>query len=143
MSAPRAVLDTNVLLDLWVFDDPAVGLLRAALAAGDCVALRSPATERELADVLARPQFALSEARQRALLAQWRSQAQAIERVFPAPWQCHDPHDQPFLDLAFTARAQWLLTRDKALLRLAHKAKTVGLEIAAPPRFAASAPASA
>ncbi len=31
MSAPRVVVDTNVLLDLWVFDDPAVQPLRAAL----------------------------------------------------------------------------------------------------------------
>ena len=136
------VLDTNVLLDLWVFDDPGVASLRATLASGACVALRSRATDAELADVLARAQFDLSVARQRALLAGWNETARPVERVFPAPWQCADPHDQPFLDLAFTARAQWLLTKDKALLRLARKAKSTGLLILAPARFVDRAAAS-
>jgi predicted nucleic acid-binding protein len=137
MNEPRAVLDTNVLLDLWVFDDPGVASLRAALAAGVLIAQRSPATDAELADVLARPQFGLSRNLQQALRTRWNDLAQPIERVFPAPWQCADPHDQPFLDLAFTARAQWLLTKDKALLRLARRALASGLSIVAPARCVA------
>lgn len=144
MSAPpRIVVDTNVLLDLWVFDDPAVASLRAALANDTFLALRAGTTDAELAAVLARPQFALSEARQRALLARWIERAQRIERLFPAPWRCADPCDQPFLDLAFTARAQWLLTKDKALLRLARRARSAGIAIAAPADFRERAPAPA
>ncbi len=135
MDPTTIVLDTNVLLDLWVFDDPGVASLRAALASGACVALRSRATDAELAEVLARPQFDLSAERQRALLADWNDSARPVERVFPAPWHCADPRDQPFLDLAFTARAQCLLTKDKALLRLARKAEPAGLLILAPARF--------
>lgn len=132
MSATLAVLDTNVLLDLWVFDDPSVRALRSALDDGACIALRSADTDAELADVLARAEFELTTKRQQELLARWHERTRLIERVFAAPWQCTDPHDQRFLDLAFTARAQMLITRDKALLRLARKARASGLRIAAP-----------
>jgi putative PIN family toxin of toxin-antitoxin system len=143
MSTPLAVLDTNVLLDLWVFDDPSAHTLRAALDHGACIALRSADTDSELADVLARTEFELTMKRQQELLARWRERTRLIERVFPAPWRCADPRDQRFLDLAFTARAQLLVTRDKALLRLARKARAGGLRIAAPRDHALSVPASA
>ncbi len=128
----RIVVDTNVLLDLWVFDDPGVQLLRRALDAGDFAALRSVATDAELAAVLARPQFAVSVERQRALLTAWQAHAHLVEPVFPAPWACSDPHDQPFLDLAASAGADALVTKDKALLRLAHKTRPTGLRIVNP-----------
>ena len=38
---PRAVIDTNVLLDFWVFDDAAARPLRAAVEDGQVNALRS------------------------------------------------------------------------------------------------------
>ena len=42
--------------------------------------------------------------------------------------RCTDPDDQKFLDLALHAHAKWLVSRDKALLRLARKARPLGLE---------------
>lgn len=128
----RVVLDTNVLLDLWVFDDPAARPLRAALDRGDCTALRSRDTDAELAAVLARAEFALSAQQQRALLDRWSRQAQLIERVFPAPWPCRDPADQPFVDLAVSGHADLVVSKDKALLALARKARSAGLLIASP-----------
>ncbi|MGB3427088.1 MAG: PIN domain-containing protein, partial [Burkholderiaceae bacterium] len=50
----------------------------------------------------------------------------------PAPIACTDPHDQKFLDLAYTARADWLVTKDKALLKLARRARRDGLLIFIP-----------
>jgi putative PIN family toxin of toxin-antitoxin system len=132
LNTASIVIDTNVLLDLWVFEDPTVAPLRVALDKGVCFALRSRETDAELLDVLARPQFGLSADRQQSLLVAWRRRALLIERVFPAPWQCTDPHDQPFLDLAMTAHAQVLVTKDKALLRLYRKVRSADLRIVRP-----------
>jgi predicted nucleic acid-binding protein len=132
MTAAGAVIDTNVLLDFWVFEDAAVEPLRAALGAGQLVALRCAATDAELASVLARPRFRLTAERQQALLADWRLHVPLFERVLAAPWKCSDARDQPFLDLAFTARALLLVTKDKALLRLARKTRTCDLRIVTP-----------
>jgi predicted nucleic acid-binding protein len=45
---------------------------------------------------------------------------------------CTDPDDQKFLDAAFSAAADLLLTRDKALLKLARRAEAAGLLIRRP-----------
>jgi predicted nucleic acid-binding protein len=132
MTATGVVIDTNVLLDLWVFEDAAVEPLRAALEAGQLTALRCAAADAELASVLARPQFPLNAGRRQALLADWQLRMPLIERIFAAPWKCADARDQPFLDLAFTARAPLLVTKDKALLSLARKTRPSGLRIVTP-----------
>jgi putative PIN family toxin of toxin-antitoxin system len=131
-SAP-VVIDTNVLLALWLFADPEVTALRTALATGALQPLRSAATDAELADVLARPGlFDVPPARQAELLAAWQASARVVGSVRPAPCRCRDPDDQKFLDLAVTAGARWLVTRDKALLKLHRKLKATGLAIATP-----------
>jgi len=136
-SAPRVVLDTNVLLDFWVFDDPVARPLRAALDAGRIVALRDAACDAELADVLARPRFAL-DARQRAtLLAAWRAKAEPVARVCATALACSDPGDQKFIDLAVCAGADALVSKDRALLALRRRAARSGLKIVSP----AAAPA--
>jgi putative PIN family toxin of toxin-antitoxin system len=133
--APRAVVDTNVLLDCWVFDDTAARPLWHAIEAGRLACLRSAETDAELADVLRRPMFAprlaLRAATADALLAHWQARARLVERVFSAPLGCTDPHDQKFLDLAASARAELLITKDKALLKLARRARRDGLAIVA------------
>lgn len=134
---PRVVLDTNILLALWIFNDPAVSPLRDALAAGTLAPVRSAATDAELAEVLARPGlFAVPSDRQASLLGAWRSAAILIEEVVPAPCHCRDPLDQKFVDLALSAGASWLLTRDKALLKLQRKVRAAGLTITTPERYA-------
>lgn len=130
---PRAVIDTNVLLDCWVFDDPLARPLWQAIEAGRLACLRSADTDAELADVLPRPVFAPRLAARGAdvtvLLARWQTVAQPVARVFAAPWGCTDPHDQKFLDLAASARADLLVSKDKALLKLARRARREGLAI--------------
>ena len=126
------VLDTNVLLDLWVFDDPGTRWLAAALSRHPGAALRSAATEREFADVLARPRFGVSLELQRDITRRWQALSACVEAVAPAPLVCSDPGDQKFLDLACAERAALLLTKDRALLRLARRARPFGLAIARP-----------
>ena len=128
----RIVLDTNVLLDFWVFDDPGTRWLAAALSRRPGAALRSAATEREFVDVLARPRFGVSPELQRDIVRRWQAASAFVEAAAPAPLFCSDPGDQKFLDLACAARAPLLLTKDRALLRLARRARAFGLAIARP-----------
>lgn len=128
----RLVLDTNVLLDLWLFDDPSVRALRAALEAGRLRAVRSADCDTEFEQVLARAQFGLDEAARRQALGRWSACSEPIAAVAPAPLACADADDQKFLDAAFSAGVDWLLTRDKALLKLARRAEAAGLRIGKP-----------
>jgi putative PIN family toxin of toxin-antitoxin system len=128
-----AVLDTNVLLALWLFRDPVVEPVHAALAAGQLQPVRSAATDAEFAEVLARPGlFSVEPERQTRLLDAWRAVASLVEASQVAPWTCRDPLDQKFLDLAVSAGAGWLISRDRDLLKLARKTRRQGLVIVTP-----------
>lgn len=128
----RLVFDTNVLLDLWLFADPRTHALRASVEARRVQPLRSAACDAEFAEVLARDQFGLSEAARTDLLTRWRDLSHLIPTPAPAPLACADGDDQKFLDAAFGAGADFLLTRDKALLRLARRAAAAGVTICTP-----------
>lgn len=138
----RAVIDTNVLLDFWVFDDPASRSLRAAIEDRRITALRSGALIDEFVDVLMRPGFDLSTDRRFEILRHWDGVAEAVEPSatasstlvgsLAAALTCSDASDQKFLNLAFSAQADWLVTKDKALLKLARRAAQRGLAILQP-----------
>ncbi len=138
-SAPALVLDTNVVLDLLVFRDPACtalgGLLdRAALAWYATAAMRD-----EFDDVLARPAFARWAGRRESIGAQWARWSQFVEGTArnsqPQLLRCADPDDQMFLDLALELRPSCLLSRDREVLRLAVLARGLGVRIVTPARF--------
>jgi len=137
---PRAVIDTNVLLDFWVFDDPAARPLRAALDGGTVVAVSSGDCVDEFTEVLMRETFVLETEQRFDILRRWDRLAERVERVHAAALSCTDPHDQKFLDLASTARADWLVTKDKALLKLARRARNDGLLILTPVAVAEQLP---
>lgn len=136
----RIVIDTNVLLALWIFADATVTPLRAALAAGKLQPVRSLATDAELREVLARPGlFAVPPPKQAGLLQEWEAQALLVAEVEPVAFRCRDPLDQKFIDLAVTAGARWLVSRDKAVLKLRRKAARLGCAVVTPDGFAAAA----
>ena len=56
----------------------------------------------------------------------------AARRGLRTPCRCTDPDDQKFIDLALHSGAQWLLSRDRAVLKLAREARQRGLAIVAP-----------
>ena len=131
------VLDTNVLLSLWVFADSIYQPIRAAIDNGAWVALTDDACLAEFQRVLGYPEFKLAAPAQRDILAEYA----AIARTIAAPtWmrlpQCSDPDDQKFLELACGGNAQFLVTSDKALLKMArHKALRDSLRILSPQGF--------
>jgi putative PIN family toxin of toxin-antitoxin system len=118
------VFDTNVLLDLFIFNDFRALHLKQALIEGKIEALATQKTLEEFADVISRPLFSLDEDQQIQVCSQWRDLAKVMDdhSLIKAPWICQDPDDQVFLDLAFTAKPCTLISKDNEVLRLANTA---------------------
>ena len=132
--AVRAVvLDTNVALDLLVFDDPSVQALRAALAGGQLRWLALPGMRDELARVLTYPRveayLALRGRPAQEVLAAFDATSHCSAPAPAAPVRCSDPDDQPFLDLALVHGAL-LLSKDKAVLATRQRMAALGVELA-------------
>lgn len=118
------VFDTNVLLDLFVFNDFRALHLKQALIEGKIDALATPITLEEFADVIARPLFSLDQVQQEQIRLQWEGLARILDdkNLIKAPWICQDPDDQVFLDLAYTAKPCILISKDNAVLRFVNQA---------------------
>lgn len=115
----RLLLDTNTVMALWFFEDPGLTDLRSFIDAGAARLIGRDDALEELRRVLAYRQFACEEARQRAIHATYSARIESIAPVEdgdPLP-KCRDADDQKFLEIARDGDADWLLTRDKALLR--------------------------
>ncbi len=134
------MIDTNVVLDWLVFDDPAVQPLKQALADGRLRWIASAAMLEELAIVLRRT--ALDRWREQAERALTSAPSLATLVTFSPPAGghpvCSDPDDQKFIDLALLAPARWLVTRDKALLKLKRAAAARGVVVCPPSAWAHS-----
>jgi putative PIN family toxin of toxin-antitoxin system len=136
---PFVVLDTNVVLDWLVFDDVAVQPLAQALTEGRLRWVATPAMLDEFSHVLHRPGLERWLARRQQALT---FAAASAERADMAPLpparalRCDDPDDQKFIDLALAWPARWLITRDKALLRLARAAAPLGTTVCLPSTWA-------
>ena len=125
----RVVLDTNVLVSLYVFADSRFALLRDCIENGQWCAISSDTCLAEFERVLAYPQFGLACAVQRAAYGHY---VQCVTLVSALPEvnratststlpHCQDPDDQKFLEAARDGSADWLVTSDKALLVLARR----------------------
>ncbi len=134
----RVVLDTNVCLDLFVFDDPRCTALRAALHAQRFEAVTRGDCRAEWLAVLAYPRLALDAERQ----VRAREAFDAVVRCLPDEQatalpvrlpRCADADDQKFLELAAAAGARMLFSRDAELLRLARRTEREGLFAILPP----------
>ena len=125
-----AVLDTNIVLDLFVFKDPATGPLRELIETREIRWIATTAMRDELKRVLAyrhiTPRLAFHQLTPCEVLAQFDRYAQ-IEPIAPrAGARCKDPDDQPFIDLAVAHRAL-LLSQDKAVLCMHKKLLALGV----------------
>ena len=113
------VIDTNIVLDLWLFEDPATIPLRAALQSGAISHLATASMRDELERVLAYPhlvkRMAKSNIQAQDILNRFDEYLLAAEPAAKAACTCKDPDDQKFIDLA-VAHAVPLLSKDKAIL---------------------------
>ena len=111
------VVDTNIWLDMLVFDDAGSRRLAALLYPGASLRpLSSDEMRAELVDVVKRPQFKLDQFRLDALLERYDRIVTCASVAPDCRLPCRDPDDRKFLDLAVSRRASWLLSRDRALL---------------------------
>ncbi|OWS71015.1 putative toxin-antitoxin system toxin component, PIN family [Polynucleobacter campilacus] len=127
------VFDTNVLLDLFVFNDFRALHLKQALIEQKIDALTSLKTLEEFADVISRPLFSLETVEQEKILDQWKSLSRVLDdqSLLSSPWLCQDPDDQIFLDLAFTAKPCTLISKDNEVLKFAARAAKENILISA------------
>jgi len=136
---PIVVIDTNVVLDWLVFRNPGCAALTAAIVAGELRWVATAAMRDELAHVLARGHLDAWAPDLASLWAHW--DRQCTELPAPEPigppgrLRCSDPDDQKFVDLAVACRARWLLSRDRAVLRLATRLRERGVEATTPERW--------
>ncbi|SAL40703.1 nucleotide-binding protein [Caballeronia turbans] len=136
----RVVLDSNVWIDILVFDDPATRPIHAALEARTLEALIDARCLRELTRVLDYPQFVRMEIDKAAALATVTRLSTLVaatieegERALP---KCRDRDDQKFLELAHASGAEWLVSKDRAVLKLARRiARDFAFRIAEPKPF--------
>ena len=135
---PCLVLDTNVVLDLLHFSDAAALSILHALEAGRASCCVTTETLDELRRVLTYPEFKLDTAAQSGLLARYRALSRLTDTPVPnlnLP-RCSDPDDQKFLELASSVAADFLVSKDKALLKLKRRIGP-GLRIVTPGEVAA------
>lgn len=124
------VLDTNIVLDLWVFDEPRAQPLRDGVEHGDMPWLATAAMREELARVLDYPQIAKRLA-QRALpasavLAHFDRWARLQPEAPKAEYICKDPDDQKFIDLAVAHTAS-LHSKDAQVLCMRKRLERCGV----------------
>jgi uncharacterized protein len=149
LNKSQVILDTNVALDLWLFHQSSVLVLAESLGAGHLEAVATMAMRDELQTVLTcsaygrgvAPRWSAHTAAA-TVLAAW----DAATLLVPDPGlttasstpRCTDPDDQKFIDLAWASRVPWLLTRDRAVLRLNKRLRAQGVSVATPETWQAS-----
>jgi len=136
----RVVLDTNVWLDWLVFNDAGLAPLQALVSAGKAKIIIDADCVAELVRVLNYPlqKWTLDAAAQAACIQRFRSIARSVITTPPAGLPaCRDPDDQKFLALAADANAWCLITKDRALLKLAKPRYCLPFHIVTPANFPA------
>ena len=133
-AARPLVLDTNIVLDLLLFADPAVAVLRTLLRARRLDWVATQPMRDELACVLhyphLQPRMAYYGVTAAGLLAAFDADSRQVDMAARAPYACKDADDQKFIDLAVAQRAI-LLSKDKAVLCMRKRLSSLGVQVAA------------
>ena len=136
-SEPRAagsvgalvVLDTNIVLDAFVFGDAAALPVRDGLKDGALQWIATQAMRDELQRVLAYPKIiprlAFYQLDAAQVLAAFDQHVRIVDVSPKADITCKDADDQKFIDLAIAHRAL-LLSKDAAVLSMAKRLQARG-----------------
>jgi uncharacterized protein len=144
----KLVLDTNVVIDWLVFDDPFMAAFREAVRSGRVTVFTHAHAVSELRRVLAYRALNLNGAQQADILEQYEAQTATLDRsedtsAIPADLprgfpRCSDPDDRPFLTLAWRANADALVSRDNEVLALRSRSERFGFQILDVPQLMAA-----
>ena len=133
------ILDTNVVLDWLVFRDPLLAELTNAVKSNRVNLLTHDTALNELRRVLNYPTLKLDVKRQNEVYGIYQSLCR--QAIMPSGFTaqnlltplnfpiCRDRDDQLFLALTLHAKADGLVSRDKALLALRKRVLKFGLTI--------------
>ena len=129
-SVEPIVIDTNIILDLFVFGDPATAPLRQQLDAGELGWVATQPMRDELERVLAYPQivprmdfYGRSAAE---VLGHFDRLVRRVEVAPKTTATCKDADDQKFIDLAVAHGAR-LLSKDRAVLCMNKRLLALGV----------------
>lgn len=124
------VLDTNIVLDVFVFADGAAVPLKTALEAGGLDWLATQPMRDELARVLAYPKIVMRlgfyQRSADEVLAAFDRHARLVDVADKAGVTCSDADDQKFIDLAVACQAL-LLSKDNAVISMAKRLRAYGV----------------
>ena len=143
-STERLVLDTNICLDLFVFRDLRWQRLQSAMERGEVACVTREDCRNEWIAVLDYPRFALNDSTRQTAIDAFDRLITLVSHDTPPDLRlpvCKDRADQKFIELAACSGASHLLSKDKALLKLAGRARRLGLfEIISPAQWVARYP---
>lgn len=125
----KVVIDTNVCLDLFVFHDPRWAKLVAAIESGEVEAVTRADCRDEYNIVLHYKHLPLDDDSRPLAAARFDALIKVVappESSIKLPL-CSDKADQKFLEIARDAGAEVLITKDKALLKLARRLAREGM----------------
>ena len=124
MKRSSVVIDTNIVLDAFVFNDPAAQPLRDGLQSGALVWIATQPMRDELERVLAYPKIVTRLAHYQLSAASVLDRFDALAHLHSvapkAPVTCKDADDQKFIDLA-VAHQSLLLSKDQAIICMAKR----------------------
>ena len=124
------VLDTNIVLDVFVFGDAAAQPLKTALDAGTLDWIATQAMRDELARVLDYPQIVprlvFYQITAEQVLAHFDRHTRLLAVALKARLTCSDPDDQKFIDLAVAGKAL-LLSKDRHVLSMSKRLLALGV----------------
>jgi len=139
LSTLRWVLDTNVVIDWLMFNDPYMDPLRERVADGRLVVLTHQPALVELKRVLGYRQLKLDAVRQAEIYARYESSTTEValpdgaslkKLMLPGGFpRCRDRDDEHFIALAYHHKVDALVSRDNAVFGMKSRVAKYGLTI--------------
>ena len=139
MNNSIVVLDTNVWLDWLVFQDESMHPIEKAQKLRQISIVIDSPCQKEFEKVLTYPRLGLGQQQIQEYIKKIKHYSCLVDnpdygtlKFLP---KCSDRDDQKFLDLTINIGATWLLTRDKALLKLKNPLKNLGVTVSTPSQW--------